>query len=185
MKLTTEQIRQIIKEELHEVTKGKYSKNRTIYAPGPVDQPGSRYPQVPYEKGSSIVYDEPEFHPKLKKYQDLDPELAKELQRALLSDNPEDLKDFNYVLDRIEAGPPSERALADLNKHVSDLRRAYRKARREGREEDLKQLETEIATVEAAIEKLDRRSKDPYGDTERDRPKGARFDPRRPVRKNR
>ena len=183
MKLTTEQIRQIIKEELHEVTKGKYSKNYKFLAPGPVDKPGSRYPQVPYEKGASIVYDEPEFHTKLKKYQEEDPELAKELQRALLSDNPEDLEDFNYVLDRIEAGP-GESALSDLKKQATDLRREARKARREGREEDLKQLEVEIATVEAAIEKLDRRSKDPYGNTRRDRPKDTRFNPRRPVRRN-
>ena len=178
MKLTTEQIRQIIKEELHEVTEGKYSDNRTIYAPGPVppsEETEFSYTQVPRERGSSIVYNEPDYDPKLEKYKDEAPELAKELQRALLSDNPEDLEDFNYVLDRIEAGPPSKRALVDLKRHASDLRRAFRKARREGREEDLKQLGVKIDRVEATIEKLDQSSKDPYGDTKMDKPKGFKI----------
>ena len=86
------------------------------------------------------------------------------------------MEDFDYVSHSIEAGP-GERALADLRKHATDLRRAHRKARREGREEDLEKIGAEIATVEAAIEKFDRRSKDPYGDTRRDKP-------RRPLRKN-
>ena len=170
MKLTTEQIRQIIKEELNEVTKGKYSKNYRIQAPGPVydDEMGRNY--TPIETGSSIVYDTPEYDdPKIRDFAKLDPEMAKELHRSVIG--REDLEDFDYVSHSIEAGS-GERALADLYKHAANLRRAARKARREGREEDLEKIGAEIATVEAAIEKLDRRSKDPYGDTRRDRPKG-------------
>ena len=95
MKLTTKQIREIIKEELKAVLEGKY---RTIYAPGPVpddyaDYKTSRHPgntefeTRPVERGSHIEYHTDPFS-------ELDPLIqqkvprgeasqAYELQRAL------------------------------------------------------------------------------------------------------
>lgn len=63
MKLTLEQIRQIIKEELLEVYKGK---SRTFYAPGPVKLTGDEqeyYPggskyRIPRETGAYVLPDE-------------------------------------------------------------------------------------------------------------------------------
>jgi len=95
VKLTTKQIREIIKEELRAVLEGKY---RTIYAPGPVpddyaDYKTSRHPgntefeTRPVERGSHIEYHTDPFS-------ELDPLIqqkvprgeasqAYELQRAL------------------------------------------------------------------------------------------------------
>ena len=116
MKLTTEQLRQIIKEELMEVYKGKYK----FYAPGPValtdkekqyvpygNPDGSIKYRVPLETGAYAVPESP--------YGQLDPEVrsaipadsdrealaqAYELSDVLGSKPELDLEDFLYAAER-------------------------------------------------------------------------------------
>lgn len=88
MKLTTEQIKQIIKEELKAVLEG-----RTIYAPGPLhgDDIKKGYERRPWERGSDIIYDDEPADPNLLKPDlraavaggMLDKEQSKEFQSAL------------------------------------------------------------------------------------------------------
>jgi len=114
MKLTTEQLRQIIKEELMEVYKGKYK----FYAPGPValtDKEKQYVPygdtsvkyRVPHETGAYAVPESP--------YGQLDPEVrsaipadsdrealvqAYELSDVLGSKPELDLEEFLYAAER-------------------------------------------------------------------------------------
>lgn len=99
MKLTTETIRKLIKEELEAVLEA--ITGRTIYAPGPVKTKSGTY--MPKEKGSRIRYDrdpflelDPDIQKSIPKGSSAGSELqAYELQRAMDPDfGKEDYPDF-------------------------------------------------------------------------------------------
>ena len=91
MKLTTEQLRQMIIEELNEMYKGK---NRTFYAPGPVKQYGDFYTK-PMETGAYAL-------PSKNPYDELDPMVKDAMP---YSGDPESLKQAYELSDTLGTTP--------------------------------------------------------------------------------
>ena len=91
MKLTTEQLRQIIREELNEMYRGK---NPTFYAPGPIKRAGNVY-RTPRETGAYAL---PSGDP----YDQLDP-MVKDVMPY--SDDPESLKQAYELSDSLGTSP--------------------------------------------------------------------------------
>ena len=128
MKLTTEQIKQIIKEELKAVLEG-----RTIYAPGPEHpyDPETGFERRPFQRGSDIVYDdEPAdlnlLKPELRKAVAggmLDKEQAKEFQSAL-GGSEENVDKYFYDHERV-GSTELDVLIKQMQDKVNELRKQF------------------------------------------------------------
>lgn len=208
MKLTTEQIRQIIKEELKAVLEG-----RTIIAPGPIypdedeqdnidwreDEPlarklGLKYEYRPSERGSNIVYDDEtpeslkELDPEIRDLVAqgrLDKEQAMQLQASLGSGDwrDEEAKVEKYFHDARRVGKTELAVqIEDLKKEIKKLQYALETTQDE---DERMQLQIKINNSGNLLRKLEmiHDKKDPYGHLKLGAYTSIR-DTRRPVRKD-
>jgi len=210
MKLTTKQIKQIIKEELKAVLEG-----RTIYAPGPIhkhlldpdsqyeidrrDKGGKdkwkrRYEYRPGQRGSNIVYDDEtpeslqELHPEIRDLVaqgKLDIAQAMQFQASLGSGDwrDEEAKVEKYFHDAKRVGKTELAVqIEDLKKEIEELE--YTLKTTQDKDERM-QLQAKIIYNENLLWQLEmvHDKKDPYRHLTL-KPYTRINDPRRPVRKD-
>jgi hypothetical protein len=207
MKITTETIRQLIKEELKAVLEG-----RTIYAPGPVypdeaeqdhidwreESPraqmrGIKYEYRPTERGSQIDYDEQPADPNL-----LPPELRDYVTTGKIGKEQAKLfhdatavgrhkqkvdqgkKIDQYFHDRKRVGSTElDVQIKEMEEELKQLKAAELPAS----DKERWQLLDKIDDYEHMLRQLKRLQKDPYGHTAL-KPYSDIRRPRRPLRKN-
>ena len=207
MKITTETIRQLIKEELKAVLEG-----RTIYAPGPVypdedeqdhiewkeERPlaqkrGIKYEYRPTQRGSQIVYDDQPadpnlIPPELRDYVatgKIDKEQAKLFHDAIIDGSHKEKLDQQAKFDQYfyDAKRVGSTELAVQIKEMEEEIKQLEAASETASEKERYELLGKINDYELMLRRLKRLQKDPYSNIGI-KPHSDIRRPRRPVRKN-